>query len=82
MNQIAENITRDLLTKNNKNRILSPKKGSLVFYKNDNGEFVPVKILDGQFYSNGRLSNFWEWENLATGEKESGYGDFYKDNTK
>lgn len=38
-----------------------------------------VKILSGQFWSGGRLSNFWEWQKVddqgnVHGQKICGYG--------
>ena len=38
-----------------------------------------VKIVGGQYYSNGRLSNFWYWQKVNTdgsldAEKLHGYG--------
>jgi hypothetical protein len=37
-----------------------------------------VKIVDGAFWRNGRLSNFWDWRevkpNGRLGKVESGYG--------
>ena len=33
-----------------------------------------VKITDGQFYGTYGVSNWWEWEDIETGEKGSGYG--------
>jgi len=37
-----------------------------------------VKITGGQYYSNGRISNFWHWREVLPGGKlgseESGYG--------
>ena len=61
-----------------KDTLINPKRNTVCLYKNESGEYIPIKILSGSFYINGRVSNFWYWINLNTNEKESGYGDFYK----
>lgn len=33
-----------------------------------------IHITDGQYYSNGRISNFWRWTVVETGESNTGYG--------
>lgn len=48
-----------------------------IVYVRQGDVLYPCIILDGQFLSNGRVSNFWTWRNLITGEKESGYGNFW-----
>lgn len=45
-----------------------------------------VLITNGQYYSNGRLSNFWTWRRIlpdgTLSEEECGYGDFEKSSKK
>jgi len=40
----------------------------------------PVVIKQGSYLSNGRISNFWEWQRISLhgklGEKGCGYGNF------
>lgn len=55
----------------------NPKIGDIYFFFTE-GIGVPVVILRGHLWEKGRYSNFWEWRNLKTGNKESGYGSFYK----
>lgn len=63
-------------------RVNSPEIGKMYFQFQD-GVGFPVSVLSGQFYANnGRLSNSWEWRNLNTGEKQSGYGCFYEMKTR
>lgn len=33
-----------------------------------------IHITSGQYYSNGRISNFWCWTVVETGEPKHGYG--------
>lgn len=73
MSEWAHKIIESMVTNGNADRVVSPKIGSVVLYCG-----APVKILSGHFYGSfGGVSNFWKWENLRTGEKESGYGEFY-----
>lgn len=58
-------------------RVTEPEKYEELFFFDD-GQFIPVKIIDGAFFRNGRVSNFWDFENLLTGKKDSTYGSFYK----
>ena len=76
---VAHEIIETVLSGNG--RILKPSIGDIVFRKIDEGKYVKVKILDGEFYDSlyGRLSNFWKWENLETGEIEEDYGCFYRE---
>ena len=62
-------------------RILNPSVGDIVYQKLGEGKYAKVKIIDGEFYDShfGRVSNFWKWENLETGEIESDYGCFYRE---
>ena len=53
-----------------------PKPGSTVLFVDGDNQYL-VYILSGAWEKNGRISNFWEWVNLRTGEKENGYGNFY-----
>lgn len=62
----------------NFDRILSPKVGDVVFQQTGDGKFAKVKILGGQFYGSHGISNFWDYENVETGEIEHDYGMFYK----
>ena len=62
----------------NENRILNPSIGDEVYQYTGNGTFVKVKILGGQYYGTYGVSNFWEYENLETGEIERGYGYFVR----
>lgn len=43
---------------------------------------IPIVITDGTYLSNGRVSNFWSWqeinEDLSLSEEKHGYGDFYE----
>jgi hypothetical protein len=59
-------------------RIIEPCIGDIVFYKNEQGIIETVEILEGAFFKNGRVSNFWHWKNILTGKKDCGYGNFYK----
>lgn len=78
MYDLAHEIVDEVCLNNlPKDRILNPKKGSECILKKD-GRDIPVKIIDGSFYRNGRVSNFWDWINLETGKKEYGYGNFFK----
>lgn len=58
-------------------RVTEPEKYEELFFLND-GQLTPVKILGGAYYRNGRVSNFWDYEELLTGCICSGYGHFYK----
>ena len=49
-----------------------------VVFNLQNGIIFPCVVKSGRFNADsGRLSNFWEWINLCTGEKQSGYGNFF-----
>ena len=61
----------------NKDRILNPSIGDEVYQCTGKDTFVKVKILEGQYYGAYGVSNFWEYENLETGEIERGYGYFF-----
>jgi hypothetical protein len=52
--------------------------GTEVLYENDKGERYNIIIDDGHYWGTFGLSNFWYWTNVKTGEKEHGYGNFYK----
>lgn len=58
-------------------RIIEPNIGDIVYTKKDNA-LIPIKILNGSFFRNGRVSNFWKWLNLVSGEVEEGYGIFWR----
>ena len=62
-------------------RISNPKIGSGKIYYQLNKKtntFDPCIVESGQYLDSefGRLSNFWYWINLRTGERECGYGYF------
>lgn len=60
-------------------RVSEPIIGKVYFrVSKDEKTLIPCKIIDGALFRNGRLSNVWDWENLLTGEKEYGYGGFFK----
>lgn len=60
-------------------RIAEPEVGKVYFCaENDTRALVPVMIIDGQYESNGRLSNFWKYQNIHTGELISSYGSFWE----
>lgn len=60
-------------------KVSEPIIGKVYFrVSKDEKTLIPCKIIDGALFRNGRLSNFWDWENLLTGEKEFGYGGFFK----
>lgn len=56
MNELIGQIIETVIDRDN--RIISPEAGSIVFIKKD-GRFIPVKILEGQFYGEHGVSNFW-----------------------
>lgn len=60
-------------------KVCEPEIGK-IYFCNEEGRnaLVPVMIISGQWESNERLSNFWEWRNIHTGEKCSGYGCFWE----
>lgn len=57
-----------------------PRGGSIVYLSKEE-ELRPVKVISGEYESNGRVSNFWSWyevnEDMSLGELKSGYGFFY-----
>lgn len=60
-------------------KIDEPEIGKVYFcLEKETHILVPVMIISGQWESNGRLSNFWKWRNVHTGEKCSGYGSFWE----
>lgn len=66
--------------------INEPAHGSIVLYKYDSdpmGEYRLVKIIKGSFLVRGRVSNYWDWQEIGTdgfpGKITHGYGYFYKD---
>ena len=60
-------------------KVLEPAIGE-IYFQFDRFTGFPVLIISGQYNDpeTGRLSNYWYWINLQTGERESGYGCFYK----
>lgn len=60
-------------------KVCKPEIGKIYFcVDKEENALVPVMVISGQWESNGRLSNFWEWRNIHTGEKCSGYGAFWE----
>ena len=61
--------------------ILEPHIGEIVYQNMGNGRYDKVKILDGEFLDSKykRLSNWWKFENLETGEIIEDHGDFYRE---
>lgn len=67
-------------------RINQPKINEIVFYqpprrlKCKDYKPYPVVIKKGCYFSNGNLSNFWEWQRISLqgklGKKGYGYGNF------
>lgn len=64
---------------------MAPKIGSIVRHNGwrfeDNPQYpCDVYITNGQYLSNGRVSNFWYWRPILNestlGKEECGYGDF------
>jgi len=45
----------------------------------DHPEDGPVRIESGVYTIGGRVSNFWHWTVLATGEEKNGYGGPWED---
>jgi hypothetical protein len=76
MKKEVKDIIESVICNENKDRIINPKKNTTCFLK-INDSFIPVKIISGCFYGEHGVSNFWEWINLNTNEKECGYGNFY-----
>lgn len=62
-------------------RITTPRSGDTVLLSG-NDTLRPVRIISGEYESNGRTSNFWKWheinEDNSLGKIESGYGFFYE----
>lgn len=58
-------------------KILEPCIGDVVLYKDEQGNTTPVKIIEGTFFKNGRVSNFWSWMDILTNKIYCGYGNFY-----
>lgn len=61
-------------------RVLEPSIGDIVYQRMPRGNYVKVQILGGQLFGTkyGRLSNFWKWKVIETGEYQEGYGNFYE----
>lgn len=80
---ITEKYASDSVTENNKryDTIVEPEHGQLVYVKNEEGKMNIARIIDGKFWSNGRVSNYWSWELLNDKHEvvgfKSGYGEFY-----
>jgi hypothetical protein len=68
-------------------RIAIPSCGTVVtFTPREGGNPYDVYIIEGQMYSNGRISNFWTWKRVlddgSLGEEESNYGNFTESENK
>mgnify|MGYP000900371784 CR=1 FL=1 len=70
------------------NKINKPNNGQIVlfipFHNSEHykiGEIYKIEIINGQFWGNHGLSNFWYWyrldENGNRVREEHGYGNFY-----
>jgi len=72
---------------NTNKRVKCPKINQVVFYQPPRRlkcrDYVPypVIITDGCYTSNGKISNFWEWQRITLSGKfkdiGNGYGHFY-----
>lgn len=72
-----ENIHHDSsYDENHYDRILEPQPGQTVYMENKHGKMVMITIINGQFWSNERVSNFWSWK-CKNGDIDRGYGYFY-----
>lgn len=58
-------------------KILEPSVGDIVLYKDEQGYITPVKIIEGAFFKNERVSNFWNWMDILINKIYCGYGNFY-----
>jgi len=77
-------LTNDEDLKNGYKKVCEPNFGDVVYYKNNEGAFQKIKIVNGQYFDSkhGRLSNFWYWTNInddssESKEEHSGYGNFF-----
>lgn len=69
-------------------QISDPKVNQVVFYQpprkfDKDKKPYPIIINEGCYLSNGRLSNFWQWQRLTPSGRirpkiENGYGNFTK----
>lgn len=61
------------------NRVYEPIAGDIVYQNMGDHRLVKVQIIEGNFFNkrNGRLSNFWKYKIIETGEIEEDYGEFY-----
>ena len=60
-------------------KVTEPKIGKEYFIPSEDGKsMIPCLVVSGQLWSNGRISNAWEWINLLTRRTESGYGGFFE----
>lgn len=71
--------------------ISSPKIGTVVKhtgwgFENDSNYPCDVLIVDGEYFVEGRISNFWSWrrvlEDGQLGDIERGYGYFEESDKK
>ena len=79
MTDEVKSIIEDWDLNGDKNRVLNPSAGDEVYLCTEKDKFIRVRILSGQYYGQCGLSNFWEYENLETGEIGHGYGYFFKE---
>jgi len=59
-------------------RIINPHVGDTVLLRTSKDNCKVVTIVEGEFFIDGGISNFWKWEVTESGEVEKGYGYFYK----
>ena len=87
LTQIAQNLTTEFFGN-------SLKIGGYFLYSPDGkahkGIGHPIKVVSGQFMSNGRLSNHWSWHSVKPNgsldkDRANGYGgndDYFKPITR
>lgn len=63
------------------NRESEPSKISIVYQQYGKNKLRLVLIKNGDYLSNGRISNWWSWyelnDDLTIGEEDCGYGNFF-----
>lgn len=75
MQAVVKEVIESVLSE--RGRVLDPLLGDIVYQRKGNGKYAKVRIISGQLYGTHGLSNFWDYENLETGEIEHDYGCFY-----
>lgn len=76
--EIYKNLQNGQKTEKIIKPILEPKPGDKVLLHLGKGKLKPVTIIDGAYFRNSRVCNFWKWKDEETGEIKEGYGAFYK----